>query len=133
MSFGDFLELELLDHVLGNSAYTAPVNVYVALSTTTPNDDGTSFTEPTGGAYARVTVANNITNWPAAAAGAKSNGTKITFPTATASWGTVTHFALYDAVTAGNFLMAGALTTAKTIGNGDTAEFAIGDLDVTLD
>lgn len=34
---------------------------------------------------------------------------------------------------AGNLLVYGALSTSKTIGSGDTAKFAAGDLDVSLD
>jgi hypothetical protein len=131
-SKSDYLELELLDHVLGNAAYSAPSTVYVALYTVAPTDAG-GGTEVTGGSYARKAVTNNATNWPAAAAGAKSNGTAITFVTATASWGTVVAFAILDAATNGNFLYWGDLTTPKTIGSGDTASFAVGDLDVTED
>lgn len=131
-SKSDFLELELLDHVLGNAAYTAPETVYVALYTTAPTDVGGGV-EVSGGSYARVAVTNNLTNWPAAAAGAKANGTEITFPTATADWGTVVAFAILDAASAGNFLYWGDLTQSKTVNNGDTAKFAVGDLDVTED
>lgn len=133
MSFADFLENELLDHVWGNQAYTAPTDIYVGLSTTTPNDDGTGITEPAGGAYARVQVTNNATNWPAASGGAKANGTAIQFPTATNSWGTVTHFFCGDAASGGNILGTGALSASKTIDSGDTASFTIGELDITLD
>ena len=133
-SFGDFLELELLDHVFGNAAYSAPATVYVALYTVTPTDANASGTEVTGGSYARVAVTNNATNWPAASAGAKANGTAITFPAPTANWGTVVAFAIYDAATVGNELAWGALTVNKTINNGDAApSFAVGDLDITLD
>lgn len=132
MSKSDFLENELLDHVFGNAAYTAPANVYVALYTAAPTDAG-GGTEVSGGSYARVTVANNATNWPAAVGGAKSNGVAITFPQATASWGTVTHFGIFDAASGGNLLRWGSLGTAKAIGNGDTANFPIGDLDLTED
>lgn len=131
-SKSDFLELELLDHVLGNAAYTAPATVYVALYTVAPTDAG-GGTEVSGGSYARVAVTNNDTNWPAAAAGAKANGTEITFPTATADWGEVVAFAILDAETVGNFLYWGDLTTSKTVNNGDTAKFAVGDLDITED
>lgn len=134
MSFADFLENELLDHVWGNAAFSPAATLYVGLSTTTPNDDGTNITEPSGGAaYARVAVTNNATNWPAASGGAKSNGIAIDFPTATGSWGTVTHFFVADAGAGGNIYGSGALTVAKTIDSGDTASFAIGDLDITLD
>ena len=128
----DFLELEILDHVLGNAAYTAPATVYVALFTAAPTDAG-GGTEVTGGSYARAAVTNNATNFPAAAAGAKSNGTEIAFAAATASWGTVVAFGVFDALTVGNLLYWGLVTPNKAVGNGDTAKFAIGDLDFTED
>lgn len=131
-SFSNFLELELLDHVFGNAAYTAPATLYVALFTATPSDTG-GGTEVSGGSYARKDVTNNATNFPAAAAGAKSNGTAITFVTATASWGVVTQFGIFDASTAGNLLAWGDLTASKTVDSGDTVSFAVGDLDITLD
>jgi hypothetical protein len=131
-SFSNFLELELLDHVFGNAAYSAPATLYVALFTATPSDTG-GGTEVSGGSYARKDVTNNATNFPAAAAGAKSNGTAITFVTATASWGVVTQFGIFDASTAGNLLAWGDLTASKTVDSGDTVSFAVGDLDITLD
>lgn len=131
MSFTDFWENEILDHILNDGAYTAPTNIFVALSTTTPTDAGLNVTEPAGGAYARVST--GAADWNAAAAGTKDNANAITFPTATASWGTITHFVLYDASSLGNALAFGALGTSKAIGTDDTAEFAAGDLDITLD
>jgi len=136
MSFSDFLEKELLDHVWGNAAYTAPANTFMALFTVAPDDAGAGGTEVTGGSYVRLSIANNATNWPAATGTTptiKSNGTIFTFVTATATWGTVIHFGIYDAVTSGNLLGSAALTVSKTINNGDTASFAIGDIDITLD
>jgi len=131
-SKADFLEDELLDHVLGNAAYSAPATVYVAIYTVAPTDAG-GGTEVSGGSYARVAVTNNDTNWPAASSGAKANGTEFTFPTATANWGTVVAFAILDAASGGNFLYWGDLTANRTINSGDTAKFAVGDLDVTED
>ena len=134
-SKSNYLENEILDHVLGGGDYTRPATVYVGLWTSALDDtsDGSTAGEVSGGSYARVSVTNDATNWPAASGGAKSNGTAITFPQATALWGTVTHFAILDAVTAGNILYHGALTTSKTVESGDTAEFAVGDLDITED
>ncbi len=139
-SFSDFLELKLLDHVFSAATYTAPVTVYVGLVTTLPNDASTSGAltpgvEVSGGAYARVAVTNNATNWPAAAAGAKANGTAITFPAPTANWGVVVGFFIADVASgAGNILAWGSITPNKTVNNGDPApSFAIGDLDLTLD
>lgn len=131
-SKSDYLENKLLDHVLGGPDYTRPATVYIALYTVAPTDAG-GGTEVTGGSYARKDVTNNITNWPAAAGGAKSNGTEITFVTATANWGTVVAFAIFDTVTAGNMMHWADLTLSKLISNGDTAKFAVGDIDLTED
>jgi len=131
-SKSDFLENELLDHVLGNAAYSAPATVYIALYTVAPTDVG-GGTEVTGGSYVRKTVTNNATNFPAASNGAKSNGTEIAFVEATASWGEVIAFGIFDAETAGNLLYWADLTANKTIGSGDTAKFAVGDIDITED
>lgn len=128
----DFLELELLDHVLGNAAYSAPATVYVSLYTATPGDAG-GGTEVSAGGYGRVAVTNNATNWPAAAAGAKSNGTDIEFAEATADWGEIQAFGIFDAVTAGNLMYWGPVSPFKTVLNGDTAKFPVGDIDITED
>lgn len=133
MSFSDYLELKVLDQIFSNTAYTVPTTVYAALFTTSPNTEtGAGGTEVTGGSYARVAITNNSTNFPAASAGSKSNGTTITFATPTAGWGTVVGFGLYDASTAGNLLVSAALTVSKTINTGDSVTFAPGQFTVTL-
>lgn len=132
-SFTDHLENKLLDHVFGGGDYARPATLYIGLSTTTIADDGTNITEPSGNGYARVAVTNNATNWPAASAGAKSNGTPITFPAATGSWGTITDFFISDADTGGNILAFGALAAAQAVASGETINFAVGALDISLD
>jgi len=131
-SFSDYLENELLDHVLGGGDYSRPGTVYVGLFTATPSDAG-GGTEVSGGSYARVSVTNNSTNWPAASSGAKSNGTAITFPMATASWGTISQFGIFDAASGGNLLAWGDLSTSRAVANLDIVYFPAGELDVTLD
>lgn len=136
MSASNYLENEILDHILSAAAWTAPATLYVALHTADPGDTGTQATnETTGTSYARVAVTNNATNFPAAAGGAKSNGTAINFPTpGSGGWGTVTHWSIGDAASgAGNILFSGALTVSKTINSGDTVSFPVGDLDFTAD
>jgi hypothetical protein len=130
-SFGNYLETEILDHIFGKGTYTPPTNIFIALSTTDPTDTGSGISEPSGGSYARKSTAP--ADWDAAASGALDNANAITFVEATGSWGTISHFALYDALTSGNMLAHGALTTSKIIDNGDVASFATGDLDVSLD
>jgi len=128
----DYLENKILDFLLGGVSYTPPSTVYVALFTAAPTDAG-GGTEVSGGGYARVAVANNTTNFPTASNGTKSNGTTITFPTATADWGTVVAVGIFDAATGGNLLFWANLSTSKTIQNGDTAQFAAGSLTFTED
>lgn len=132
-TFSDFLEDELLDHVFGGSAYSAPANLFFALSTADPLDDASGLAEPGVGGYARVSVTNNLTEFPAASGGTKSNANDIVFPTATASFGTISHMAIFDALVGGNMLAHAPLAVAKLIGIGDTFRFPAGDVDISLD
>jgi hypothetical protein len=132
MSFSNYLELEILDQIFGGLDYAEPATLYIALSTADPTEDGSGLAEPAGGSYARKGETNDKTTWSVAAAGALSNAIAITFVQATGDWGTITHFAVMDSLAGGNMLGYGALGTAKDIDNGDTARFAIGELDVTL-
>lgn len=132
-SFANFLEDEILDHIFSAATFTAGATLHVGLSTTTITDAGGNITEPSGNNYSRVAVTNNATNWPASSGGAKANGTAITFPQASGSWGTVTDVFISDASSGGNIYCYGALTVSKAITSGDTAQFAIGDFDITLD
>lgn len=126
MSFSNYLENKVLDHVFGGVAYTAPATLYVGLFTSSPGETG-SGTEVSGGSYARQTIAFTVTGNQA------SNTAAVEFPTATASWGTITFAAIYDALSGGNLLAYGALTTSKTIDNGDVFRIPAGDFDINLD
>jgi hypothetical protein len=131
-SFSDFLENELLDHVFLTGDYSSATNLYVALLTSTPDDADTGTSLPgelSGDAYVRI----KCNTWDAAASGATENTQPVTFAQATGDWGTVTHFAVCDDTTNGNCLGWGALSASRVISSGDTARFATGDLDVTLD
>lgn len=126
-SMTNFLELELLDHALGVASYTAPSSVFLALFTTAPSDAG-GGTEVSGNGYARQETAFDV-----AATGATANAALETFAASGGNWGTITHFAIFDAVTTGNMLFWGALTASKVIDDGDTLEFIAGAVDITLD
>jgi len=129
-SFSDHWENEILDHIFGKGSYTPPT-IYVGLSTADPLDSGSGLAEPSGNGYARV--ATSGASWTTSSGGSLSNVGDISFLQATGSWGTITHFALFDAASAGNMLAHGALSQSKTITSGDTGKFAAGDLDVSLD
>lgn len=123
----NYLENKVIDHILRNTAYSTPgTSIYIALYTTDPGEaDG--GTEVSGGSYARV----QCTGWDAPSNGATQNTAAITFPTATANWGTVTHVGIRDASSAGNLLYYGALAVSKTVNDGDIFEFLAGALDVS--
>lgn len=130
-ALSNFLELELLDHVMMKGVYTPPSNIYVALSTADPTDDASGLAEPSGGSYARKSTSAG--DWNVAAAGALDNANEISFVEATGDWGVITHVALFDALSGGNMLWHGALTASKTVNSGDTFKFPAGDLDLSLD
>ena len=128
MSFSNYLETELLDHVFAGNAYSSPAAVYVGLFTSNPSEDGSGTevsTSSTG--YGRLagsfTVSGNTATTDAA----------IEYSTATASWGTITHIGIYDAETGGNLLAYAALTASKAIASGDVFRIPAGDIDITLD
>lgn len=127
-SLSNWLELELLDHVLKTGAYAIPTNIYVALSTADPLDTGAGIAEPSGGNYERVVM----NAWDTAASRATENTNKITFPQATADWGNITHWAIYDALEGGNFLAHGDFTIAKTCPIGTNLYIEVGDIDVVF-
>ena len=129
-NISDYLANALLNHIFGKGTYTPPTNIYVELSTTAPTDAGTNVTPPSGGGYARKQTAS--TDWNMAAGRIIDNANAIEFAEASASWGTLSHFALFDAASGGNFLGWGALATPKAVDSGDTARFAAGDLDVSF-
>lgn len=130
-SLSDFSEDEILDHLLGAATYTPPATLYLAVFTAAPTDAG-GGTEVTGGSYARLAITNNLTNFPASSGGAKSNGAVLDMVTASASWGTVVAYALFDASSAGNMIGWADLTSPVLINNGDTLRFAAGALTYSL-
>lgn len=139
MSFTNRTAKGLLDSLFGKTSVfgalaTAPT-IHVGLSTTAPAEDGTNVTEPVGNGYARVATAAG--DWNTATDADPSvidNANAVTFPQASGSWGTVTHFVLFDAATAGNVLTSGALDTPRTPSDTtDPASFAAGALNTTLD
>lgn len=105
---------------------------YLALATADPTEaaTGASMNEvANAGSYARQSV-----TFGAPSNGVSTNSGAVTFPTATGTWGTVSHFVLVDSGThgAGNVLFHGALTASKTVASGDSISFADGQLSVTL-
>lgn len=136
----DYLEGEIIKHLLRTGSWTKPSTIAIALCTSAPVDADTGaltakeVTNVSTG-YVRQTLNPLDANWTAPGVGGPSdNASAITFPVATANYGTVTHVAICDnaGYGSGNLLLWGALTTPKTVNTGDTFRFAIGDLDIYL-
>ena len=125
-AMSNYLENALINATLRNTSYTSPSTVYVALFTSDPTDAG-SGTECSGGAYARQSA-----TFAAPSDGASSISADVEFPQATGSWGTLTHFGIFDASSSGNLLYHGALTSSKTIATGDVLKITSSNLTVTL-
>jgi hypothetical protein len=113
MAKSDYLEVNILNHVLRATPYTAPAAVYLAAYTVAPTDAG-GGTEVAGGSYTRQTVTFGVPT-----GNQVSNSADVLFPIATANWGTIVHFGIFDAPAAGNLLYHTALAAARTIESGD--------------
>jgi len=131
-AMADVLENAVLNHILNNVPLsTAGINtgsIFVALFVT-PTDDTGGGVEVFGGSYNRAPVSG----FAAPVSGTTNNSTTVTFPNASANWGTVTHFALFDASTGGNMLFHGALTAPKVVNAGDSFVFPVGNITISMD
>lgn len=127
MSFSDTFETHVLNYVFTATSVTRPTAWYLALFTSNPADDASGTEVSTSGtAYARQSATFTVSGDTA------SNNAAIEFPTATASFGTVSHVAVFDAATSGNMIAYAALTASKAIDTGDVFRVPSGDLDITL-
>lgn len=143
-AMSDHWENKGIDLLFRAQAYTVPTVHAYALATTAGSDSACG-TEVSGGSYARVSVTPSLTAYAGTQAagsttastgtsGTTSNNAAITFPAPTAPWGTVVEYCVFDATTGGNLLWRAALTTSKTINNGDAApSFAIGAATFQID
>lgn len=142
-AMSDYLENQLVDHIFRTATFAKPAAIHLALFTTLQDDAGTAGVEVTGGAYARVDMAQGdaghngthgtTTGVSSGTGGATSNAADLTFPVPTANWGTITGIGVYDAATGGNLLFHSALTVSKTVNNGDPApKFLATNLTTTL-
>jgi len=129
-ALSDYAANSILDHLLMNSPYSQPGTLYVALCKADPTDSGTGSTleEPTTGGYSRKAATFSVASLRASA-----NATGIIFNTASATWGTLTHFAVTDHLTTGNVIAYGALERFRVVGTGGIPKFGAGDLDISVD
>lgn len=122
---------KILDRYFGNVSDTVTTNLYIGLSTTAINADGTGATEPSGGNYARVLIANNKVSWGNASSAVLSNLIEVSFPESTTSWGTITHIFLADAIS-GQPIYFDALATPRQVQAQTTLIFATGTIQIRM-
>ena len=129
-AMSNYLEKEVLDHVLGTGSFTMPSTVKIGLSTQSFADTATG-TELSGNGYARVDISFSAATTSGYNVSTATTSGTVTFPTATGSWGSVAYFGIFDAATSGNLLVHGAFAAAKTIASGDIFRIDAGDLTIT--
>ena len=132
MNFTDYLVHALLDHSTAKTPFTVPAASYIGLFTADPTASGSQSNEVSGGSYARKAV-----TWGSAADRNTTNNAAVETANATASWGTVTHFGILDALTTGNMLFYGvlrqnALAGGVTVSVGESIRFEVGDILIVL-
>lgn len=125
-SLSDYAENELIDHVFVAS-YTSVATVYVGLSTADPLDDASGLAEPSGDNYAREAI-----TFGAASSRNVTQDALVTFNQASGTWGTITHWAIFDDLTAGNMLAHGALSTSKEVVANNTPSIASGEVVISF-
>ena len=123
----DYLELKFLDHFTGTASTTAPSAVYLGLATASLADDA-SGTELSGNNYTRKAI-----TFASASGGSIASNASVEFNSATGSWGTISHWGIWDASSGGNLLFHGAFTASKAIATGDILKVASGSLTISAD
>lgn len=126
MSLTNTFETRVLEWLLTTGSATRPTAWYLGLFTGAPGEAG-GGTELSGDAYVREAVTFTVSGDTATNSGA------VEWPVATGDWGTITHVAIFDALTSGNMIAYAALSNSKTINTGDVIRIPASDLDVTLD
>ena len=125
-----FAQKKLLDHTLGLAAYTMPT-AWLGLFKASPGETGSLANEVSGGSYARVSI-TALMAATVLGTGIATNSAAIGFASPTAAWGTLTHWGVCDASTAGNALLYGQLASNMVVASGSLGpSFVPGTLSIT--
>lgn len=127
-ALSNYAEKLALDWMMTSGSATRPTAWYVALFTSA-TDDAAGGTEVSGNGYSRQSVTFDAAT---SGTGTTSNSNAPIFTAAGGNWGTITHMAIYDNSTGGNRLWHGPIAASKTIDDGDSLQFSIGNIDLTL-
>jgi hypothetical protein len=127
-ALSNYAESQVIKWLMTAAGVTRPSAWYVALHTADPGETGATA-ELSGNGYARQSAAfTEDTN------GLVDNDADVTFgPNTGSNWGEITHISIWDAVSSGNCLAKGAISSPVTINVNDSLKFAAGQLDVSID
>lgn len=134
MSITFYASGSMMDNVFGATSFLPPSTYYIGLSTTHISTSGSNASEPTTGAYVRVPVINNKSNFSYSSSGSITNMTDITFPESTASWGTILDVGLWDtsASATGNVWFYQALPSPRTIDSNTVITFSASAISISM-
>ena len=122
--FSTYLKNALVNASMRNVAYTSVTPIYIALFTGNPNTGGS---EVSGGSYVRKAI-----TFIAPTLGVTNNALVINFPVSTGIWGNISYFGVMDALTVGNLLYFGELSTHRNLILGDSVSVPVGNIIITL-
>lgn len=127
----------ILNQMTGKATGGILPTCYLGLSSTVPNDDGTNFSEPSGGGYARVLLgasAQSLTQKMGTPANrATENVEIIYFPETTAQWSGLTRWGLFTSASGGTPEIWGTLTGGPiTIPSGYIPLFRVGSFGLSI-
>lgn len=136
-------ETGVVQGVTGAGPYTVTLTANLAnqheigeMVSFTPADDGSDIIEPVEASYARVATA--AVDWNNPVQGnptVVSNANAVTFPQALEDWAAgkyFSHFLMFDALTAGNYVENGPLTAEQPVLTGNTVNFPVGQLQTNI-
>lgn len=128
LSKSNWWKLACINAALRGVAVSIPGPLYIALYTSAPTD-GDTGAEVSGGGYARRVVSFKEPVLSDRRAVTES-AADISFPTASADWGLVTHIGIRTAATGGTLIYHGAVKTPRTVQTNDTLRFLAGQIKV---
>lgn len=125
----DNTESKLLNHLFGKAQWSFDSDMYLALFTVAPAEDGTGGTEVSAGGYARQPITSDLNS--SSGGSDVSNQSIVRFGPATADWGTVVGVALATTDDEGNtddeLVAYTNLDASVTINSGNAFEFDVGN------
>lgn len=112
---GDYLKNNIQNHIFLKEPLVLSENIYIGLSKTIPNADGTNITEPVGNGYSRLEINRSSSEFTSSVNGTVKNKIKKSFNETTGAWGTCTHYVIFDNNVGGNLLFYGELAYSRNI------------------